>query len=60
MFHIVCLYVNFHNVCYNFPIAFHNVYHRRCTITDVSSQGLKENKSKTDMLYNKNHRYGYG
>ncbi|XP_019328093.1 PREDICTED: LOW QUALITY PROTEIN: methionine-R-sulfoxide reductase B3 [Aptenodytes forsteri] len=25
-------------------VAFRNVYHQRCTITDVSSHGLKENK----------------
>lgn len=51
---------NFRNVCYNFPIAFCNVYHQRCAIADVCSYGLEENKSKTDMFCSKTHWYGYG
>lgn len=56
MFHIVCYYVqryNFYNICYNFPIVFRNVYHQRCTTTDVCSHGPKENKSKTDIVQHK-------
>lgn len=54
--HIVCYYVqryNFYNTCYNFPIVFRNVYHQRCTTTDVCSHGPKENKSKTDTVWHK-------
>lgn len=43
---------------YNFPIAFRNVYHQRCTTTDVCSCDLKENN--TDTLCSKKHLYGYG
>ncbi|XP_074024563.1 methionine-R-sulfoxide reductase B3 isoform X2 [Numenius arquata] len=34
-------------------VAFRNVYRQRCTITDVSSHGLKENKRKTGSCRDK-------
>lgn len=33
------------SIMYNFPIAFRNVYHQRCTTTDVCSRDPKENNT---------------